>query len=395
MVSGTTDDLVALTAPSVEPLLAAAVAPEDVLRWRVRSVDHRPGRSTTVAYDVRVRTAAGERVRVVGLSRGTGPATTQHEGRGVCVWRYPHDPALPGLAVVTDRGALAALLAEVGGPAGELDVRVRTYRPGRRAVAEVTTPGERLFVRVLRPAVVEAAHARHVLLREAGLPVPRALGRRADGLLVTTALEGTSLRARLREGGAPVPGAAALLELLDLLPRQLLDLPRRRSWADAAGHYAGVLAAALPEEADRCRQLADRVLAVVDGLPADDPVHGDLYETALLLDGDRVSGLLDVDTAGPGRRADDLACLLGHAHVLAQLEPAHAATTTAVAERWLAGVAGRVDPVELRARVAGVVLSLATGPHRVQSADWEAVTRARLDLAEQWLTRAERPHARR
>ena len=117
-------------------------------------------------------------------------------------------------------------------------------------------------------------------------------------------------------------------------------------------------------------------------------MHADLHETQLLLDGDRISGLLDLDTAGPGRRADDLACLLGHAHVLAQTEPAHAATTLALARRWLAEFDRRVDPVDLRARTAGVVVSLATGPHRVQSAGWEDLTRARLDLAERWLAAA-------
>jgi hypothetical protein len=34
-----------------------------------------------------------------------------------------------------------------------------------------------------------------------------------------------------------------------------------------------------------------------------------------------------------------------------------------------------------------VVVSLATGPHRVQQERWEEVTRERLDLAEAWLAR--------
>ena len=120
--------------------------------------------------------------------------------------------------------------------------------------------------------------------------------------------------------------------------------------------------------------------------PAPDvPCHGDLHEAQLLVDGDRVTGLLDVDAVGPGRRADDLACLLGHATVLAQLEPGHRTTTTALAARWRAAFERTVDPDDLRARVAGVIVSLATGPHRVQQRDWQDATRARLDLAEQWL----------
>jgi len=77
--------------------------------------------------------------------------------------------------------------------------------------------------------------------------------------------------------------------------------------------------------------------------------------------------------------------------VLAQREPAHRATTTRTGEAWLRSFDRTTDPVDLRARVAGVVLSLATGPHRARVPDWEAATRVRLDLAEDWLRRAEHP----
>ena len=66
----------------------------------------------------------------------------------------------------------------------------------------------------------------------------------------------------------------------------------------------------------------------------------------------------------------------------------HRPRSLLMAERWLTDFDRVVDPVDLRARVAGVVVSLATGPHRVQSQDWQAMTRARLDLAEQWLAHA-------
>jgi hypothetical protein len=36
-------------------------------------------------------------------------------------------------------------------------------------------------------------------------------------------------------------------------------------------------------------------------------------------------------------------------------------------------------------RVAGVLMSLATGPHRVQDPDWARDTSARLDLVTHWL----------
>ena len=246
----------------------------------------------------------------------------------------------------------------------------------------------RLFVKVVRPSVVASLAERHRLLRAAGVPVPAVLGTRADGRLVLEALAGTSLRARLREGADPLPGGADVLALLALLPPSLCALPRRSSWTDDVRVHAAVTAGALPAEADRCSRLADGVRAAVDDGGADEPVHGDLYEAQLLLTGGRLSGLLDVDTAGPGRRADDLACLLGHAAVLALSEPAHADAVLGLAGRWLADLDRHVDPADLRARTAGVVVSLATGPHRVQATGWQDLTRARLALAEQWLAAA-------
>jgi hypothetical protein len=43
------------------------------------------------------------------------------------------------------------------------------------------------------------------------------------------------------------------------------------------------------------------------------------------------------------------------------------------------------DRSDLSARVAGVLLSLATGPHRVQERGWQAATSRRLDVVASWL----------
>ena len=375
------DHLARAAGPAAHGLLRAALGDAEVLSWRVRQVHHRPGRATTATWEVRVRDLAGERVELLGLRVRADDLAPQ-------LWRFPDDPDLPGLAAATDERCVRAMLDRCGVDPGPVDLRVRAYRPGRRAVVEVRTPAARAFVKVVRPSALTAMAERSRLLLAAGLPVARVLLAQDDGRLLLEALTGTSLRARLREGADPAPGGAELVELLDLLPPTLCALPRRASWTDDVQHHAAVTAGVLPDQADRCRQLADGVRAAVDDDVPDEPVHGDVYEAQLLLSGGRVSGLLDVDTAGPGRRADDLACLLGHAHVLAHSEPAHAGTTVALARRWLAGFDRRVDPVDLRARTAGVVVSLATGPHRVHAAGWPDLTRARLDLAEQWLAAA-------
>jgi len=265
------------------------------------------------------------------------------------------------------------------------------YRPGRRAVVEATGAGARLFLKVLRPSRVAGMQERHRLLHGAGVPVPRSLGWNADGLLVLAALEGVGMRQRLREGARDLPDGDTMLALLGRFPDGVRDLPRRLGWSDEAAHFAAVIGAADPAVAARVEDTAGRIRAGLSGAgDAPDAVHGDLYEGQLLVRGDRITGLLDIDTAGPGRRADDLACLLSHLGVMAQVDPANEATTAALGARWLVDFERHVDPVELRYRVAGVTVSLATGPHRVQEAGWRRATRDRLDLAEQWLRSAER-----
>ncbi len=110
-------------------------------------------------------------------------------------------------------------------------------------------------------------------------------------------------------------------------------------------------------------------------------VHGDFYDGQLLCTDHRVTGLVDVDTAGPGHRIDEWATLLAHLSVLAL----HG---TAPARRYggrvLAHAEERFARCQLRPRVAAAVLGLATGPFRVQQAGWQRHTQARLRLAEQW-----------
>ena len=93
-----------------------------------------------------------------------------------------------------------------------------------------------------------------------------------------------------------------------------------------------------------------------------DVVHGDFYEAQVFVENGKVVGLLDIDTVGPGRRSDDLACLLAHLSVLADYGNAgriDRATQERVEEAirtWHEVFSDRVDPTELALRSAGVVL---------------------------------------
>jgi aminoglycoside phosphotransferase len=394
------NDLELLTGEDATELLATAVstAGGELVDWSVRQVDHRPGRSTTVAYRARVRWAStgdGAKVRTETLGASLGrPGDQQVPGvltlddgeHSVAVWRFPGDPALPALATAYDADAVAALLGDLGVPEvarGPVTLKVRAYRPTRRAVIEASTPGARVFLKVVRPDKIDDLHHRHALLAGAGLPVPKPLGRNADGLLVIAPLAGESMRHAVRDGG-PVPSADEVVALLDRLPDAVAELPLRTSWSENAAHYASVIGAALPAEADRAAQLAHAIAQRIAGQVPDQPTHGDLYEAQVMLDAGRITGVLDVDSAGPGRRADDLACLVAHIETLSLLRGWDEPRLHALAVQYARGFMGVVDPAELCARVAGVLLSLATGPHRVQEADWPAQTSKRLDAVERW-----------
>jgi hypothetical protein len=383
-------DLELLTGPDAGDILRAAVGISggEVLSWRVHQVDHQPGRGSTAAYRARVRWPDGQVAEErLAAYTGTPPPGAVTVGDGtdrVAVWRFPHDPYLPGMPTAYDPDAVAGLLRSFQLGDGPVRLLVRAYRPRRRAVVEAVGAQGRLFLKVVRPGRVEPLHRRHRLVTAAGVPAPRSLGYTPDGLVVLQALPGITLREALLGGDDALPSGAAVVSLLDRLPAELVEGHRRRCWRARAGHYAAVVAGTLPAEGDRAAGLAVEVAAGGATTPAV-PVHGDLYENQLRVAGGRLTGLLDLDTAGPGDRADDLACLLGHLSVLAQVRPGRAEAINRLGSRYLAAFAPTCDPADLRYRVAAVVLSLATGPYRVQQADWQAATSRRLDLVERWV----------
>ena len=84
---------------------------------------------------------------------------------------------------------------------------------------------------------------------------------------------------------------------------------------------------------------------------------------------------------GPGRRADDLACLIAHLSTIQGMNASQAARVHGLLRSWVPVFDERVDPVELRLRAAAVIVSLATGPYRVQAPTWAQETREMIDSA--------------
>jgi aminoglycoside phosphotransferase (APT) family kinase protein len=301
----------------------------------------------------------------------------------VAVWRWPQDPFLPGLSEALDPVRVAALLDELGVDGGAVQIRTRAYRPGRRAVVEVTGRRGRLFLKIVRPSRIEQLHRRHRTLVE-HLPVPDSLGWSNSGILVLTALAGETLRAGLRSTRQPLPQPEAISQLLGRFPAQLASELPPRDLASLLSHHTSVIEETVPAVKDKL----EATLEALTADPEEDPgpvtaVHGDLYEAQLMVNRGRITGILDIDTAGSGFLVDDYANFCAHLSVLAQMSD-----RPRQVRRFGANLLAHAETLfprqMLRQRIAAAVLGLATGPFRVLEANWEATTARRLDLAMEW-----------
>lgn len=423
-MTSTLDGSELLTGPQAGGVLEAAVtnAGGELASWTLDHVDHRPGRSTKALFRTSVRwpqldgPESTPRDELFGVSAHIGEkeknvlnaeqSLVLTDGdMNVRVWRYPHDPWLPALPHVCYPDVLHETLRELGietgmEPGTPIPVEVVSYRPGRRAVLKALLTGRNVFLKVFQPHSTGDVVGLHTTLSDADVPVPRILGT-ADGLVILEELPGTVLAQAVVDEGAAACRAADLVSLIDRFPTELMNQPLRPAWTESARFYAGVVGSSLPDLQTRLEILVYRIEMGLDdvqrriGLEPTDVVHGDFYEAQVFVKDGTVVGLLDIDGVGPGRRADDLACMFAHLSVLGDYAnqgrlpfDVHERVAGAI-RTWYPVFASRVDPQELALRAAGVVLSLATGPHRQQEANWQQATEAMVRLAETWVQVAE------
>ena len=386
-----------LTSDGVGALLSAAVAHAGgvLVDWSLEHVDSNPHTSTTATYGAIVDWPFGRRDELLGVSaraHGLSASDTRAEifadgDREVAVWLYPNDPDLPGLARAAYPASMAEILnvAHLADPAlaaDDLELEMIAYRPRRRAVLRVSARGVVYYVKVLRAKLADQIAHRHRLLTDAGVPAPLMAARTDDHVIVLRALPGRPL-ARAVFAREPPCTAEQLIAVLDSMPAAVASLERRPPWADAVDHYSRIIATALPREEERLQWLVRQIRAGLGGIPAgDEPTHGDFHEGPVHVSGGRVVGILDVDTIGPGRRADDLACLIAHLSTIQRMNAEQTTRVHGLLRAWVPVFDRRVDPIELRLRAAAVVISLATGPYRGQEPQWERETVWMLDSAE-------------
>ena len=354
---------------------------------RAAQVQYRPGSDIVIRYRADVTwPGQGRRDDTLFAAARTGgafadavPVVADTDAGPIeaSIWRWPHDPVLPGLPVAVTASRLQQHLGDVDPvlAAPGLRVEVVAFRPTERAVIRATSDAGTRYVKVVAPAGLPALVDRHHRLGTAGLPVPPVTATdRPLGLLVLGELTGPTLRDRIKAHQAPWGDPASIDDLLRALRTVPTDdLPRAASrLRDALGH-AVLLRTVAPESAEVLDRVTARIATRTDLDDRPDTfVHGDLHEAQFVVDGDgRVTGLLDIDDVGVGHRLADRSTLLGHLRFRAATAEtaAHREAIDAFAARIRAG-APTEDLGELDLRTAAVLVGLATGPFRIQHDGW-------------------------
>jgi aminoglycoside phosphotransferase (APT) family kinase protein len=301
-----------------------------VVAFRPHSVEP-SGHGFLYGYEVDTVDAAGVTATVLtfidtdvtGADASSVLTTDPGTGQPLAVWAYPADPLLPALAGVTypDRveESLAALGIEVTAPT----LAVAAYRPGKRAVIRLDSAETTLFLKVIRPDRVAPIVALHAAFRAQGLPVPRVLASRADGLLVLERVPGVPAGQKVLELADDPRFVAQVVELGVRTARVDVTSSAQSDALDHGAWHRATLRSALPERAAEIDGLYDEIDRRRASW-AGDPrrvIHGDLHLEQLFVhpaEPWRVTGLLDIDTAGQGHPARDAGALVAHLVVTGQ-----------------------------------------------------------------------------
>lgn len=387
-----------LTGPGAGDVLRPAVeaAGGELVECRTLHVQYRPESDLVVRYRCSIRrdgTVDSDTLLAATTVGGPPPGTLPVEAPTpdgvplvVGVWRWPFDPILTDLTTMVTPHLAGEHLDEFVG--GDTRLDVVAYRPTERAVVRASGRRGAVYVKVLPPASVAALVERHGALRGAGLPVPQVLGH-GHGWIALEALEGTTLRERLKSERRRLPDPDRYRELLDVFSAVALDdEPPMRSRLDDAPHHASMLAAVLPRLNSRLTEISDR-LAATPTPPALGTVHGDLHEAQLVVDDTSITGVLDIDDVGRGDLLDDVGTLVGHLRFRALTNDDISIDDYARAVRH--SLSRNLDDADVDRHVAAVLAGLATGPFRIQQDAWEDTTTRVVDLIEHHLALSEHP----
>lgn len=382
-----------LTTDAAIPAAAHLVGPGsiDVLRAVVEAaggfiessrpcnVQYRPGHDATVRYTAQVSWNGAPPTRETLIAstsaHGTYPGTAvvsadTRDGRlDVGVWRWPFDPVLAGLEASVTASSVAPLLGSTH--RGDLGLEVVAYRPTDRAVVRVRHADRTSYLKVVPPHTAEALAERHRRLRDAGVPAPNVRHVDERGILVLDELAGTTFRELIKTGCGVLPGPEALDELADGFAAAGLDGDPAPSVTRNGMLHAAMLATVMPAERHRLDELTDLIGEHEAATPPTTcTIHGDLHEGQLVVRDGAITGVIDVDDAGPGDPIDDRANLIAHLRYRAVTTPDLAPRLTPHADALRTAGGARFDGARLDVATAAALVGLATGPFRIQQAGW-------------------------
>lgn len=227
--------------------------------------------------------------------------------------------------------ALSGLLREDGAV-------LVAHRPERRAVVH---RGDGTYAKVVRPErTAEVARAARAA-GDSGLRVPQVLDVR-EGVVTTAPLPGRTLHDLLRAGSSAVlPAAREIGRTLAALHRS--PLPPGVAVRDGAAEGQVLRRWTGLAHAHGVGDRGAEVAALRDPPAPLVPVHRDLHDKQLLVDGDGSVGVLDFDLAAAGEAALDLANLLVHLELRAHQGVCSTALAAAAAAAVLDGYAPGPD----------------------------------------------------
>lgn len=288
-------------------------------------VDGRHETVTARMFPDRARADAAFRSAVDRAERaGHHDGVTFDPTAGAVWWRFPADRKIAGAGTIlhpttelaTSLGLASWRQSTVAEYAPERSLTVRADGPGGRAVG---------YVKLYAPGTVDVAEyaarydaaAARLAACTGSVVVPGVLGCDAD-LLALAAMPGDHwhqlaphhLPGVMHDLGGAIAHFHTTPAVADGRP---LAGPFGRLRADRVVHSAELVARARPDVASRILRIAERLAA---GPPADEaPVllHGDCHPKNSLVDGERLV-LIDLDQAGVGSSAADIASLLARLH---------------------------------------------------------------------------------
>ena len=363
-----------------------------LVSFRCSQVHYRPGNDLVARYRSEVDWGDGAPRRetlYVGTTRdgappGTIPVTASSNDTELMagVWRWPFDPALPALERVAR--LTTAVLADHGiASSTSPSTAVVAYRPTERAVLRIEDGDVAWYAKLVRPKEAAGIVRRHELLAGHGLPVPEIVGHDIDaGLVVMAELRGPTLRDLVKSDAPtwPTPETfAALIRRLGTVDAD--DLVAMRHRLRDGPHHVALLASVLPSERDRLSRLGALLQRSIDdaALRPLTFVHGDLHERQLIVDGDAIVGLLDIDECGAGDPVDDIAVPIAHLRYRA-LTATNASRLHRYADDLAAATSELVPATTIAVGTAAVLAGLATSPFRAQADGWQRQVVTVLDL---------------